>query len=706
MSTGTAAEPETGSPDSPAPLDVTIVFRSDWGVSTGTGVAGGVDAAVEKDGRDLPVVRGTVLTGAIREQAFVVAEALDGDSGDKSWRRFVGALFGSVGRARLVSFSDASFVSFSDGSIPADDELKREAVHEVVSLSIDEETGTAKKDHLRLLERARACILHGTVELLGETLDGRPLRWCAEQRKAAELVLSISALLVRALGSNRSDGDGLCRVLIGETGKVGETGGIDKKDTDPKKVIEKAIRKAQKRCLWQLKHEQWSGTAPNAPDAPDAPIDPKAGGRSNIPVIGKKDSDHCGGSSGTTFYEADLDIDLTSPVISYDVPFSNELRSLDFLRGTALLPIIHHRLQAAAKKNADVGATAREIIRDAVVNGDLLVSDATAVVNGVRGMPMPLVLSRPKVEPKVEGSDETESGRVLNRLLAEEPENEIHKPLRTGYVFPLPVPKSANPSEVLGGMGVPALQGRQSTAHNPVTGAAGTGQLFLARALPAGMRLRATVTMSEELYERVKGRLDGAFRPQRTFPERLGLWRLSGTYGRAECRLGGFHQVEVPGIEWDENGTTTLWFTSDVVARSTRLGPGGSLDDLYKAFERAGVPLTEDDSDERRFSAGIRHRRIDSWSAADRRPRATRTVIQAGSVLRVRSADAGSSPEETMRRLARLSVTGIGELTAQGFGRFVVDHPLLRERKFRLISLSHEDFIAEGCAAVKSEEER
>ena len=56
--------------------------------------------------------------------------------------------------------------------------------------------------------------------------------------------------------------------------------------------------------------------------------------------------------------------------------------------------------------------------------------------------------------------------------------------------------------------------------------------------------------------------------------------------------------------------------------------------------------------------------------------------------------------------LFRSSVTGIGELTAQGFGRFVVDHPLLREKKFRLISLSHEDFIAEGCAAVKSEEER
>ena len=142
------------------------------------------------------------------------------------------------------------------------------------------------------------------------------------------------------------------------------------------------------------------------------------------------------------------------------------------------------------------------------------------------------------------------------------------------------------------------------------------------------------------------------------------------------------------------------------MARSTRLGPGGSLDNLYKAFKRAGVPLTEAKSDERRFNAGIRHRRIDSWSAADRRPRATRTAIQAGSVLRVRPVDASSSPEETMRRLARLSVTGIGELTAQGFGRFVVDHSLLRAEEFRLTSLSHENFIAEGCATVRPEKKR
>ena len=668
-------------------LGVTIVFRSDWGVSTGTGVAGGVDVVVEKDKRDLPVVRGTVLTGAIREQAFIVAEALDGDSDDKSWRRFVGALFGSVRRARLVSFSDARFSSFSDGSIPDDNESRREAVHEVVSLSIDEETGTAKKDHLRLFERARACILRGTVDLLDRTLDGRPLCWSKEQREAAELVLSISALLVRALGSNRSDGDGLCNILIGETSE------IDKRDADPEQVIENAIGQARERCRGRL--EQWDGPAPDVPSAPDAPIDSKTGGCSGIPVIRKKNHDHRGGSDGTSFYQADFDIRLTTPVISYDVPFSNELRSLDFLRGTALLPIIHHRLQDVSKEDAAVC----EIVRDAVVNGDLLVSDATAVVGGVQGMPMPLVLSRPKVE----GNDETEGVHVLNRLRADEPK-EIHKPLRSGYLFPFSAPKSADSSEARGRMGAPALQGRQSTAHNPVTGAAGTGQLFLARALPAGMHLRATVTMSTHLHEQIKDKLKRAFPPN--FPERLGLWRLSGTYGRAKCRLGEFDRVKIPAPDWDEDGTTTLWFTSDVVVRSPGLGPGGSLGDLCNAFKRAGILLElAEGPDETRFSAGIRHRRVDSWGAADRRPRATRTVIQAGSVLQVRPADGSRGPEQIMKRLARLSVTGIGEFTAQGLGRFFVDHLLLREEEFRLIPLNHADFVAGECATVKSEEE-
>ena len=51
---------------------VSVVFHSDWGVSTGVGVVGGVDAAVEKDERGLSVVRGTVLAGVMQKQFILI----------------------------------------------------------------------------------------------------------------------------------------------------------------------------------------------------------------------------------------------------------------------------------------------------------------------------------------------------------------------------------------------------------------------------------------------------------------------------------------------------------------------------------------------------------------------------------------------------------------------------------------------------------
>ena len=57
-------------------MDLTVTFASDWGVGTGTGVAGGVDAVVERDSQNRPVVRGSVLTGILREQAANAAHAV------------------------------------------------------------------------------------------------------------------------------------------------------------------------------------------------------------------------------------------------------------------------------------------------------------------------------------------------------------------------------------------------------------------------------------------------------------------------------------------------------------------------------------------------------------------------------------------------------------------------------------------------------
>ena len=646
---------------------VSVVFHSDWGVSTGVGVVGGVDAAVEKDERGLPVVRGTVLAGVVREQSVLAAQALDGRA-DGPWHEFASELFGSEQAPRLAVFSDAR--------VPEGAAADRAPVHEIVSLSIDDDTGTAREDFLRFIERAGACVLVGEAALVDVDADGRPLTWDEGRQRAAELLLALSGLLVRGIGSDRSNGDGACDVLIGAECDAEGAGAA---------AAAEAKRKVKTWCQEQV--ESWAA-APGAEGAlvPCAP--------SAAPAPGAVVSPAPGVPAESELVAMDLTIVLKTPVVSYEVPMSNEVRSLDFLRGTVLLPWVHRLL---GRESGD------PLVRDAVVNGDLLVSDAVAVVDDRVGLPMPLVLSTPKV---------SRAGRewieVANRLLVEEPE-EVHKPLRSGYVFPAadadparrPDPVGADGAEqcppFAGWSGAPPLTGRQSTAHETATGAAKDGQLFLVRALPAGLTLRATVTLSRALHECVGARLEDLV--GHPLDARIGARRLSGTFGRALCTFSAARSL-VPAEP--VGGETTIWFTSDVLVRSSGLGPGGGLEDLRGAFEGAGVPigLVDIPPGEKRFRAGVRHRRVDSWSAASHQPRATRMAVQAGSVLRIQPL-----ADDAPRRLARLALTGVGELRAQGFGRFVVGHPLLERDWFRLATLRAQNFIA-GAVRTDAQEKQ
>ena len=699
---------------------VSVVFHSDWGVSTGVGVVGGVDAAVEKDERGLPVVRGTVLAGVVREQSVLAAQALDGRAAGP-WHKFASELFGSEQAPRLVVFSDARAPEgAAAGGAP---------VHEVVSLSIDDDTGTAREDFLRFIERAGPCALGATATLLDADVDGRPLVWDEGRRRAARLLLALSGLLVRGIGSDRSNGDGACDVLVGaECGADAAAAGREDDAAAAKKEVKDWCREQVRG--WAAapgaegaavphapraesdpdgEHRPRLGRAPETPavpavpaasapgaptvSAPAVPAAPLVTATPHAPDAGDAVSPDPG-AADPGLMAMDLTIVLRTPVVSYEVPMSNEVRSLDFLRGTVLLPWVHRLLGRECG-----GDTDDTLVRDAVVNGDLLVSDAVAVVDDRVGLPMPLVLSSPKVERR---------GRewitAVNRLLVEEPE-EVHKPLRSGYVpaaaddgRPSPAADEGRKLPPLAGWsGAPPLTGRQSTAHDTATGAAKDGQLFLVRALPAGLTLRATVTMSPALHECVEARLAGL--AGRALDARIGARRLSGTFGRALCTFSAARPL-APAEP--VGGETTIWFTSDVLVRSSGLGPGGGFEDLRGAFKRTGVPieLVDIPPGEKRFRAGVRHRRVDSWSAASHQPRATRMAVRAGSVLRIRPL-----ADDAARRLARLALTGVGELRAQGFGRFVVGHPLLEREEFRLTRLDAKDFMGRAARTDEQEEQ-
>ena len=649
---------------------VTIVFTSDWGVSTGVGQAGRTHSAIERS-NGKPVVRGTVITGVLREQAMLAAKALDGpeEKSPKKWTNFALWLFGqdpdskpgSTPHPRHVLFSDATPAS----SIP---------VHDTVSLSIDPKTGTARDQFLRFTERAAAGVLTGTFTLIDEAGAETPEQ---ETIEAAHFLLGVAGLMVRGIGSGRSGGDGECTVLVTNHEVEARAGQSTSKIVAFASSCAQELRTSLKKLARSLK-----------PEVVSALPAPQRSTQHQVGTVDGSAAQHSGG------HHLILDLTLNSPIVSYEVPFSNEIRSLDFLRGTVLLPWLH-RLVSSKKHGED-----EAVITNAVTGGHLSVSDALPVIEDIKGLPVPLTLKTDKTSP----SDSPIT------LYGDSPENKGKLPIRGGYVFF--DPKEGDGEEpgtkTQGWYGKPPLRGRQTTAINHETGAASKGQLVLVEALPEKMRMRAHVWMSDELWNAASvSALLG-----KTREARLGSRKLTGTFGSATCMLreetdderesrslfgnAGSAQLTstasssadgtAPGegtTTSSDDQTVSLWFTSDVIARSAGLGAGGTADDLIRAFRREGIIV------EAVGTTSIRHRRVDSWSPADDGPRASRLAIQAGSVIQVHVS------KKDRDKLLELAPFGVGELTAQGYGRFVVDHPLLSIQSIEVTKAKLKHFVCE-----------
>ena len=628
---------------------VTIVFTSDWGVSTGVGHAGRTHSKIERCGDD-PVVRGTVITGVLREQAMLAAKALDGQK-DGKWTSFALWLFGQDPDGKQGSTPHPRHVLFSDAT-PA----SQIPVHDTVSLSIDPTTGTARPQFLRFTERAAAGILTGTFTLINDA--GSELSHPATI-EAAHFLLGVAGLMVRGIGSGRSGGDGECTVLVSgdkvEARDGKSTSAFVAYASDQAKVL----RTSLKNLAQSLE-----------PEVVSALPAPQRSTQHQVGTVDGSAAQHSGG------HHLILDLTLNSPIVSYEVPFSNEIRSLDFLRGTVLLPWLH-RLVSSKKHGED-----EAVITNAVTGGHLVVSDALPVIKKIEGLPVPLTLK----------TDKKPTSNSPITLYGDSTEGTNRIPVRGGYVFFAPKEgdhEGAN-TDPQGWYGKPPLHGRQTTAINHETGAASKGQLVLVEALPEGLKMRAHVWVSDELWEAASvADLLGKRREAR-----LGSRKLTGTFGSATCTLreAALPTESTPASSDDQ--TVSLWFTSDVIARSDLLGPGGTTDDLIRAFKREGIDL------ESLKAASIRHRRVDSWSPADNGPRASRLAVQAGSVLQM------TVSNEVRTALVKLAPFGVGELTAQGYGRYVVDHPLLSRvlsrESLTVTKATKQDFIS--SAATKGGE--
>ena len=272
---------------------VTIVFTSDWGVSTGVGQAGRTHSTIERCGDD-PVVRGTVITGVLREQAMLAAKALDGQK-DGTWTNFALWLFGQDPDSEPGSTPHPRHVLFTDAT-PA----SKIAIHDTVSLSIDPQTGTARDQFLRFTERAAPGVLTGTFTLIDEAGAETPEQ---ETIEAAHFLLGVAGLMVRGIGSGRSGGDGECTVLVSGDKLEARNAQSTSEFVAFASSRAQALRTSLKKLAQSLK-----------PDAVSALPAPQ---RSTQHQVGTVDGSAAQHSSG---HHLILDLTLNSPIVSYEVP--------------------------------------------------------------------------------------------------------------------------------------------------------------------------------------------------------------------------------------------------------------------------------------------------------------------------------------------------------------------------------------------------
>lgn len=341
--------------------------------------------------------------------------------------------------------------------------------------------------------------------------------------------------------------------------------------------------------------------------------------------------------SGVASERLDLVLRLRSPVLARARVIGNTVESHDVVPGTTVLAALAPRLQAAG---CDLGA--------AIAAGRLVVSDAVPDVGGVAGLPASLALQRVK-----DGDGFAAEGGVRNSLADVREPGTVTTQVRGGHLGPF----DGTSLPVFVGSG----RGRVAATHNTINDDlqrpdATVGGVFTYEAIAAGTVLHVRIELVGE--PAVLAVLGADLRADPSL--RLGTSKKDG-YG--DVQVVSVSPADPPPAT-QVDATCTAWCASDVVLVNEALRPTTSAADLASAVAHAlGV---EADLDEE--SVFIRSGRRDGFQGSWGLPRGSLVTIAAGSTIRLRLlSPSGPVPTEVH----------VGERIAEGFGRIVVQHPLL-----------------------------
>ena len=177
--------------------EVSITLESDWTHGSGQRGDDNADIAIQRDASGRPLLRGTHLTGLVREALHeVIAMLVNESAKDKAvWKSWLTVLCGNETHAGALSIRTA----YADIVTP---------IGLRPGVAINPDTGTAADDQLRLAQRVGTVKLTTSAVLGERSGDGRRLAWSKDQITAAWLLAEAAMGLVEAVGSERHRGAG------------------------------------------------------------------------------------------------------------------------------------------------------------------------------------------------------------------------------------------------------------------------------------------------------------------------------------------------------------------------------------------------------------------------------------------------------------------------------------------------------------------
>jgi CRISPR-associated protein Csx10 len=482
-------------------------------------------------------------------------------------------------------------------------------------VGIDPKTGSAMPDYLRFEEVVR---MKAVLKAEDCTLDFSSYPNLSEdQKKAAYALLLAGTKMVERIGGKRRRGNGNCEMTI-----------------DPK--VEQWL---------QWFKDNHANIAPPPVAVP--------------PELLSSEEAHVGDA---TWYRIPLTLTAQSPVILPKRTVGNVVESLDYIPGRYFLRYLHKKLGNFLN------------VKDAIAQGNLVITNATIAIGEGLGRPTPLCLFGEKLDGGL-----SKGRKVYNRF--QEPEESLQlKGERSGYIgqfdgSQLPDYKTLK---------------LEINTHNTIDdqdqrpSAEAGGGVYSYQAIPTKTVLKAELRFPQS----VKTQLDQKDRnwhlrlnTKPNHPHAIGQSKKD-QYGL--IAIAGETPTPFPSRFQKEETIDYLyvWLLSDVLLRDQRLAPTTDPDQFKRELEQCLAVTLEECCDrvtpegKELLSLIRRSRRTESWQVRWGLPRPSMLGWQAGScaVYRVRSGTVNP------QKLTEIEAKGIGDRCAEGYGQICFNDPLLTEQ--------------------------